>query len=511
MKKYKSLLILVLFVTAGATSRGQSSSSDDISEKKLKEHISFLASDSLNGRSIGTTENNIAAEYLKHQLIELNLSRTDDQYFQQFLITSYSFDSENSVISSVNNNGRKKRSVKNFIPLNQQEGTINIEGELIFAGFGFNNQQKAGTGNDKNKYRGKIVIYSAGTPELHQQQHDYYWNNALERNKIDELLKSGAKALLLVTGTSDAHNTFYHQLAQRRFRESYSLAPVSGAGLKNVFIVTPQTAGKLLGINGKWEKLLSSFPGGKPLGVGDKTSKRVQIRSVVKSKEVEAKNVIGIVEGSDSLLRNECIVFTAHYDHIKSNDPEVIYNGADDNASGVATLLEVARMISSSPKKFRRSIVFLFPTAEETGLLGSEYYSLNPAFPLEKTVACINLDMVGRVYEERDSVWDGTSKPVKDFNGIYALINSYSPSLKAITSEACSALDLEPDFTLPARFFYSSDHYHFHKNSVPVLNLSTGYTADYHKPTDTADRIRTDKTKRVARLCFLVASELANP
>ena len=118
--------------------------------------------------------------------------------------------------------------------------------------------------------------------------------------------------------------------------------------------------------------------------------------------------------------------------------------------------------------------------------------------------------MVGRVYEERDSVLKNKPKKVKDFDGIYALVNDFNPNLKNITSDACSLIGLSPDFSLPRQFFYTSDHYHFHKYHVPVLNLSTGYTADYHKPSDKVERIRTDKMERIARLCFMVGMELGN-
>jgi Zn-dependent M28 family amino/carboxypeptidase len=166
-------------------------------------------------------------------------------------------------------------------------------------------------------------------------------------------------------------------------------------------------------------------------------------------------------------------------------------------------LLEVAQTFAAMHPKPRRSIVFLWPSAEEVGLHGSGFYSKNPLFPLSKTVACINLDMVGRVYEPRDSVWNDFPKKVKDFDGIYALVNQYNPSLKKINDEACSELGLVPDYSLPSRFFNTSDHYHFHRNKVPVLNLSTGYSADYHKTTDEAWRLRPDKMKRVAQLCIL--------
>ena len=225
---------------------------------------------------------------------------------------------------------------------------------------------------------------------------------------------------------------------------------------------------------------------------------------------ISTQNVVGILEGSDTRLKDECIVFMAHYDHLGTDEEGNIFNGADDNATGCAILLELAEAFSQLTKMPRRSILFLWTTAEETGMLGSQHYAQNPVFPLEKTKAVINIDMAGRVYEPRDSVWKNSPKLVKDFNGIYTLISDFSPELDETTLSACNQLDLVPDKSLPDYFFRSSDHHHFHSREIPVLNLSTGYHADYHKVTDEISRIRFDKVKRVADLCILVGFEMAN-
>jgi Zn-dependent M28 family amino/carboxypeptidase len=234
------------------------------------------------------------------------------------------------------------------------------------------------------------------------------------------------------------------------------------------------------------------------------------LKSVRKTKEISVQNVIGFLEGSDPVLKEECVVFMAHYDHLGSTDSGEIFNGADDNTSGTSTLLEVARALAQSGEQPRRSILFLWVTAEEVGMIGSEYYSKNPVFPLEKTAVCINLDMVGRVYEPRDSVWVHSPKQVKPFNEIYALVNDFDPDIKSIAEKAGLKTDIVPDFSLPDNFFYSSDHYHFHRNEIPILNLSTGYTADYHQPTDDIERINFDKMKKVAEFCYLIGLAVAN-
>jgi Zn-dependent M28 family amino/carboxypeptidase len=143
-------------------------------------------------------------------------------------------------------------------------------------------------------------------------------------------------------------------------------------------------------------------------------------------------------------------------------------------------------------------------------MLGSQYYTQNPVFPIEKTVACINIDMDGRVFEPRDTVWNKSEKKVKDFDGLYTLTNDVWPGMKELNSTACKTLGLIPDYSLPPGFLRSSDHFSFHSKGVPILNLATGYHADYHKPTDEISRINFDKMKRVADLCFLIGTEIAN-
>jgi Zn-dependent M28 family amino/carboxypeptidase len=143
-------------------------------------------------------------------------------------------------------------------------------------------------------------------------------------------------------------------------------------------------------------------------------------------------------------------------------------------------------------------------------MLGSQFYINNPVFPIEKTVACINIDMDGRVFEPRDTVWNKSAKIVKDFDGLYTLTNDVWSGLKKINNTACKKLGLKPDYSLPSNFLHTSDHFSFHSKGVPVLNLSTGYHADYHKVTDEISRINLDKMKRVAELCFLVGKEIAN-
>jgi hypothetical protein len=510
MNFFKTPGVILFFLLLIPFTWAQNSLLTDISEQQLKDHVFFLASDSLQGRGFGTEVPgiDIAADYIKNTIAAMKLNSPGLGYFQPFPMYSVRPDRLDSFLKVFNKNGKKKQHIQNFIALNQNTGTIEFEGELVFAGFGWKDLESGYNDFKDIDVKGKVVLYSAGTPQSYRSGYSGQWNNPQERKKMEEIFRAGARAIILVTSIQDEENKTYNQLAYWNNRQKFSLqSPVQHENTM-LIMVTPDVAEALIGKKKKWKQLLNSIAKNETPETFAIKNNQVHFRSVLISETIKSRNVIGIIEGSDPELKNECVLFMAHYDHMGMNDKGEIFNGADDNASGVATLLEIARVFTELKPK--RSIVFLWPTAEEVGLIGSEYYSNNPVFPLENTVACINLDMVGRVYEARDSVWDNSSKPAKDFDGIYALVNNYDPQLKEITDEACSELGLIPDYSLPARFFRSSDHFHFHRNKVPVLNLSTGYTADYHRVTDEAWRIRPDKMKRVAELCVRVALELAN-
>ena len=228
----------------------------------------------------------------------------------------------------------------------------------------------------------------------------------------------------------------------------------------------------------------------------------------INKKEVATENVVAIIEGTEK--PDEYIVISSHLDHIGIHDGE-INNGADDDGSGTVSMLEIAEAFQKAVedgKGPKRSIVFLHVTGEEKGLLGSKYYTDNPLYPLANTIANLNIDMVGRTDPKRES-----SNP----NYIY-LIGSdrLSTELHELSEEVNKAtVNIELDYTYnahddPNRFYFRSDHYNFGKNNIPVIFYFNGTHADYHKPTDTVEKIEFDLMKTRAQLIFATAWELAN-
>jgi Zn-dependent M28 family amino/carboxypeptidase len=236
----------------------------------------------------------------------------------------------------------------------------------------------------------------------------------------------------------------------------------------------------------------------------------IEIRFTVQKNQHKVQNLISVIEGSNLLLKEECLVFVAHYDHLGTDSTGNVFNGADDNASGVSVLMELHRLFAGMQTKPERSIVFLWAVAEEIGLLGSEYYTRNPVLPLNKTACAINLDMVGRVAGEKDLNGKNQLKPLKGEKGIFTLVSPFCPELKVLTDSVSNILDIEPDHSLPEMFLFSSDHYNFHKYNIPILNLSTGHHPDYHKITDDSEKMDFEKMQKVTSFCFNLGNVIAN-
>jgi Zn-dependent M28 family amino/carboxypeptidase len=219
--------------------------------------------------------------------------------------------------------------------------------------------------------------------------------------------------------------------------------------------------------------------------------------------EAMPPNVAAVIRGSDPLLRDEYVILSAHMDHVGVGTPvngDSIYNGADDNGSGTAGLLEVAQALASLPlaDRPRRSIIILHVSGEEKGLLGSRWFADNPTVPVEQIVANINVDMIGR--NSPDSVVV-IGKEYSTLGEVVDRVNASRPELRLVTSD-----DLWPE----ERFFFRSDHFNFARREIPSIFFFTGVHEDYHRPSDTVDKLDLDKTERISRLIFHIALEIAN-
>lgn len=215
-----------------------------------------------------------------------------------------------------------------------------------------------------------------------------------------------------------------------------------------------------------------------------------------------APNVVGILEGRDPVLKNEYVIYSAHMDHVgvrpNAEGGDSIFNGADDDASGTATIIEVAEAMAALEEGPRRSMVFLLVSGEEKGLLGSQYYAENPTVPLEAMVANLNADMVGRNWPDTIVA---IGKEHSDLGATMNRVNEAHPELGMTAID-----DVWPD----ERFYFRSDHYNFARKGVPILFFFNGTHDDYHRASDEVDKIDTEKTARIGQLLFYLGLEVSD-
>lgn len=230
--------------------------------------------------------------------------------------------------------------------------------------------------------------------------------------------------------------------------------------------------------------------------------------SVFRGNVKDSENVLAYLEGSE--IPEEILVISSHYDHVGMDDEGNIFNGADDDGSGTVAILEIAEAFMEAKKDGyhpKRSILFLNVTGEEKGLIGSKYYTDNPVFPLEQTVANLNIDMIGRIGDGMENAGDyvyliGSDKLSTDLHNLSEEVNR-------------KYMNMNLDYTFndendPNRFYYRSDHYNFAKNNIPIIFYFNGVHPDYHKISDTPDKIEYDLLEKRAQLIFLTAWEIAN-
>lgn len=480
-----------------------------LTAQDAKKHLSILASDEFEGRETGKRGAKLAADYIAGEFKKLGLiAPVNGSYFQDI-----------DLVESVFNVGTFRLKQQKFTNLKDfylggslQERKIKAK-EIVFLGYGISSDNYDDLrGLDiTNKvvlifYRGEPM--KAGKSLISKSEQPSEWVRA--RNKRIENLKSKSPALILAINP-DLHKSLSAADSEMGDPElSIRRAKITGQQEADVVQLTSKTGAVFLRGLGKTEsQLMASInASGKPASRAFKTD--FEISYGVKVADVDAFNVMGYLEGTD--LKEELLVISAHYDHVglaKSGEDKV-NNGADDDGSGTAAVIEMARAFSQAKKEgkgARRSILFLTVSAEEKGLLGSEWYADNPVFPLANTVANLNIDMIGRV------------DPAHKDNPEYCYLigsDKLSTDLHKISEHANTTYTkLSIDYTFndpndPQRIYYRSDHYHFVKNNIPAIFYFNGVHEDYHKPSDEVDKINFPLLAKRAQLVFYTAWDIVN-
>jgi len=518
--------ILAVFVPNSSFSQRSESSINRINAGDLETYVTFLSSPSMKGRSNGESELDIAVNYISSQAKLLGLKPANgSSYLQPYTIMKKSIDSGKSSIKIF---GSEKDSIQVKEPMIQLfpegAGDFEIEGEVVFAGYGIK--------SDKYKYNdlenitpeGKILLLmnrsplsADGTRYLFEEP---IWSTFMSiQAKLTGLLFTKAKAILIVSDPKSGFSSIEEQypgiasqLGSSKYLKGSKPLVFDLPAMPRIIFVHRTVADELLkGTGHTLEDLQKNIDANLKSQSFIIPGKRLKITEVSKTEEVILNNVAAWIEGSDPELRKEIVIFSGHADHVGMAGGQ-IHPGADDNASGCAAILEIAQAFQSLPKKPLRSILFLWVTGEEIGLFGSQSYVNNPLFPLEKTVADLNIDMIGRIKGVADTT-DET--PMTGKNGVFVITGNQSKELLSIAEEIDRKSEIDMDYSLsgknhPLQLFSRSDHFNFVKKDIPVLFFTTGLHSDYHKPEDTAGKLDYVKMELITKAVYEIGLTVAN-
>jgi len=513
----KTFLTIFSFLTLLSVSSAQKEGLDKIGQNDLKAYMEFFASDNMAGRETGTLENEISAMFIKANLMRLNLKPVPgtSEYFQKLPLFSTNIDRKESGIKIMNAKGEIVVTSDSLVAIMPPSKTMEVTGNVVFAGYGYENKNSGYNDFENLDIKGRIVMIMTRNPEAVKAGDGMsVFSEKLESAKFSSLIIRNPSAILFVYDPENSFSDAYESgLADMVGSSSVSLKAVQGGGLPlQVAFITGKTADDLLKTTGltlaQMQKKIAET--GKPVSceIKDMTA---TVRTAVKTSEISAYNVIGIIEGSDPVLKNECVIYTAHFDHTGVNASGEVFNGADDNASGSMALLEIAEAFTSLKKRPLRTIVFAWVNGEEKGLLGSRYYTENPVFPMEQTIVNINLDMVGRSRIAADTgKFYGFDLDVTQPGEINVITAHESSELLTImyTSAKESGMKVNDiGATVP---YGSSDHASFVAKKVPALFFNSGIHSDLHKTGDDVEKIDFDKMERSAKMCFLIGYKIAS-
>jgi hypothetical protein len=467
----------------------QSATSPEITAEDIRSHISFLASDELEGRYTGTPGSTAAADYIREQFVNAGLELMGENGFQNFEVVVRVRAGEGNLFEI---NGQGFMAGQDFTPFPFTRNA-SLMAEVVFAGYGFEISQDSLNWNDYEAVdvAGKWVMILRGDPEMEKPESRFALYGD-DRDKVLIARDKGAAGVILISGKKfDASD----DLVPMYFDKTQSTAGIPVVQIKRSLADIILAAGNMP-VDSLESSLISEM---RPHSISLNT--KINAITEVIQERVIARNVIGLLEGSDPVLKNSYIVIGAHYDHLgmggtgsgsRFMDSLAVHNGADDNASGVAGVLELASFLAAEGASLKRSIVFVAFDAEELGLLGSRYFVSNPLIDLKEVVAMVNFDMIGRLKEENPAVMvGGTGTSVE------------SEEILGHLETGGIKLSFSPEGYGP------SDHAAFYAENITVFFFSTGAHEDYHTPDDDWDRINYEGTKEVLEITRQLAEVLA--
>lgn len=471
-----------------------------ITEQDLEAHLSFLADDLLEGRETGTRGQHMAALYIQTHFKRLGLKggMPDGSYQQYYYLQRSEINT-----AEININGETFTYGQQFTA---SRGNLpdSLSVPLVFAGYGI---QEEGYDNLKGlDLQNKIALIISGSPDPEANQERLWAQIRTWRARADAFKEAGAAAVIMMMPDS-----VYKIMGRYARRTSMQVSDGESRAMPLIYASEAMGSTILQASKTNLDKVKASL-------ATEAKPPKMKLKKVdltltadVKRTRKEASNILAFLEGTDR--KDEILIITGHYDHIGIGRDGQINNGADDDGSGTTAVLEIAEAFAKAAEagiRPRRSVLFMTVSGEEKGLLGSEFYTNHPVYPLEQTITNLNIDMVGRVGITYKDSPDST-------NYVYVIgSDKLSSELHAISEKANDDFTkMVLDYTYndekdPNRFYYRSDHYNFAKNGIPIIFYFNGTHPDYHKPTDTVEKINFEKMLKTTQLVFHTAWVLSN-
>lgn len=500
-----TMLTLVVAIGITGFSQQRRLANASLNEQAIRAHIKFLSSDLLEGRGTGARGGEIAANYIAAQMEGLGLkgAGANGSFFQPVSLVGVKADPNTKLIISGRNGKESFKFADDYVAFTgAQIDDVEVDADLVFVGYGINAPEQRWNDykGEPADYRDKILVMFVNDPPATTDEPSLFGGKALTyygrwTYKYEEAARRGAAGVILLHTDQSAG---YPWSVVRTSNGAWRFDIARNAGDNTPFLkvrswITDEAARKMMKLAGQDLDDLRTKAASRnfqpvPLNLKGKISLKSEV------KRVQAPNVVGILPGRDPKLRDEYVVYSAHWDHLGVGAPDktgdTIYNGAVDNASGVASVLGIAETLTKLPpaQRPRRSSLFLFPTAEEQGLLGAEWYSNHPLVPIEKTAANVNLDSMNVLGITHDFIPLGAERST--LHGV----------VEGVARE--SGMRVSPDARPEQGSFYRSDHFPFAKVGVPSISLKEGNdyvghskewgaeqfraynTAHYHQPSD---------------------------
>lgn len=530
---------------------------DSIKQDEVAVYLRFISSDLMEGRDTASRGFGMASEFAA-VLFSLwgiepagdrsatNGRRSDKGYFQDIEMKEVLSSDSHMVVRWTGRGAEKTRTFQSDVDfIYFSNDTSRITGQVVFVGYGISEKKHGYDAYRNLDVSGKIVmmlteIPRKGDPDSPFNRKEFKEKYRPRRGhrmvlpKIKIARRKGATAVLLVENSPAENGDVADRIINKRMVNDEK--PVVSVTRRRISLIeesdpmpwetvpyiriSRETADVILGFsNRSLDQLQSRIERDMKPHSFQLKNVTLTLKNRARTRLLRCRNVLGLVEGSDPVLRDEVVVVGAHLDHLGKRG-EYIFNGADDNGSGSAAVLEIAEAFSRNPAKPKRSILFALWTGEEVGLLGSRYFVHHPVFPNKKTVACLNLDMVGRDWtlnnlKRVNQMWrlglvDSVLNGIDLENFLTLVMDRRSHRIHQALEKSNRYLGLTIYARKSASRSMGSDHSPFARKNIPWIFFFSATTEDYHQPSDSFEKVSPELIERYARLAYLTAFELAD-